>query len=238
MNERANKIIVIIPAYNEEATVGMVVESVRANAPYADIIVINDGSNDATSHVARSAGAKVLDHMFNLGIGASMQTGYKYAKLGGHDIAVQFDADGQHPARQICELIKPVVDGRADVVVGSRFLEKGGGYKPGLSRSAGMAIFSRLVSLILMERVTDTTSGFRAVGKDVISFFCRNYPDDYPEVEALVLLHKKGFKIVEIPVSMVERAGGRSSITPLRSVYYMVKVFLAIFVDLLRRVEK
>jgi hypothetical protein len=166
-----------------------------------------------------------------------MQTGYKYARNNGYEIAVQFDGDGQHPADQIMELIQPIADRTADVVVGSRFLGMGD-YKPSMSRGAGIAIFSKVVSAIIREKVTDTTSGFRAVNRDVIAFYCSNYPDDYPEVEALVLLHKKGFRIVEIPVVMVERMGGSSSITPLRSAYYMVKVFLAIFVELLRRVEK
>ncbi|MEE8574460.1 MAG: glycosyltransferase family 2 protein [Thermodesulfobacteriota bacterium] len=237
MTTPLSKVLVIIPAYNEQESIAGVISSVRSDAPEVDLVVINDGSSDDTAQVARALGVKVLDHLFNLGIGATMQTGYKYANRNGYDIAVQFDGDGQHPAHQITDLIGPVLRRDADVVVGSRFIVKGD-YKPSISRGAGMVIFSRLVSLILKEKVTDTTSGFRAVGKDVIAFFSRNYPDDYPEVEALVLLHKKGFRIVEIPVTMMERKGGRSSITPSRSVYYMVKVMLAIFVDLLRRTEK
>ena len=232
-----NKVIVIIPAFNEESSIASVIESVRREAPGLDIVVVDDGSSDATLSIARGLGVKVLAQKFNLGIGATMQTGYKYARANGYEIAVQFDGDGQHPAEQITELIEPIVDGTADVVVGSRFLGRGD-YKPSMSRGAGIAIFSKLVSVIIREKVTDTTSGFRAVSRDVIEFYCVNYPDDYPEVEALVLLHKKGFIIVEIPVTMVERTGGSSSITPLRSAYYMVKVLLAIFVELLRRVEK
>lgn len=229
-----HRLLIIIPAFNEEASIANVIASLRAHAPGADIVVINDGSNDRTRAIAEGLGVVVLNHIYNLGIGATMQTGYKYAVAGGYDIAVQFDGDGQHPAEQIKDIIRPVMDGRADLVVGSRFLGEGS-YKPSIARGAGMAFFSRLVSAILKERLTDTTSGFRAAGRDCINYFSSRYPDDYPEVEALVLLHKKGFSIMEVPVAMTERAGGKSSITPLRSVYYMVKVLLAILVDLIKR---
>ncbi|HEY4707963.1 MAG TPA: glycosyltransferase family 2 protein [Thermodesulfobacteriota bacterium] len=229
------RLLILIPAFNEEASIANVIASVRKYAPGADIVVINDGSTDRTRAIAQGLGVVVLNHVYNLGIGATMQTGYKYAVAGGYDIAVQLDGDGQHPAEQINDIIRPVLDGKADLVVGSRFLGEGN-YRPSIARGAGMAFFSRLVSLILKERLTDTTSGFRAAGKECIHYFSSRYPDDYPEVEALVLLHKKGFSIMEVPVTMTERATGRSSITPLRSVYYMVKVFLAILVDLIKRV--
>ncbi len=228
------KILIIIPAFNEEASIGGVISQIREHAPGADMVVVNDGSTDRTAFIAEGLGATVLNHIYNLGIGATMQTGYKYALRRGYDIAVQVDGDGQHPADQIFDLVRPVAEGRADMVVGSRFLGAGE-YRASIARSAGMVFFSRLVSAIIRERVTDTTSGFRAVGRSCIEFFSARYPDDYPEVEALVLLHKKGFRIMEVPVSMAERAGGRSSITPLRSVYYMAKVLLAILVDLVKR---
>ncbi|CAG1064641.1 Polyprenol monophosphomannose synthase [uncultured bacterium] len=229
-----NKLLIIIPAFNEEATIAGVIASIRRHMPAADIVVVNDGSRDRTAERASSGGAVVLSHLYNMGIGATMQTGYKYARSKGYSIAVQVDADGQHPADQIERLVKPVLEGKADIVVGSRFLGEGD-YRPSIARSAGMAIFSKLVSIIIKEKVTDTTSGFRAAGKNCIDYFASRYPDDYPEVEALVLLHKKGFSIMEVPVSMAERAGGRSSITPMRSVYYMVKVLLAIMVDLMKK---
>ena len=232
-----NKSIVIIPAFNEESTIKGVIESLKEAVPQFDIVVVDDGSSDDTVRAARAEGVKVLCLKFNLGIGATMQTGYKYAWRNGYETAVQFDGDGQHPADQIAELVRPLIDGTADVVVGSRFLGRGD-YRPSISRGAGIAIFSKVVSSIIREKITDTTSGFRAANRDVIGFYCSNYPDDYPEVEALVLLHKKGFRITEIPVTMMERKGGVSSITPLRSAYYMIKVFLALFVELLRRVEK
>lgn len=229
------KTLIIIPAFNEEASIRNVLRSVKEHLPEAGIVVINDGSVDSTAEIAEKEGVVVLNHPYNMGIGATMQTGYKYASRRGYEIAVQVDADGQHPADQIEKLVLPVAQGKADLVVGSRFLGAGD-YRPSMARSAGMSIFSNVVSAIIRERVTDTTSGFRAAGKRCIDFFAGHYPDDYPEVEALVLLHKKGFSIMEIPVRMSERGGGRSSITPIRSVYYMVKVLLAIFVDLLKKV--
>ena len=234
------KILIIIPSYNEEATVGAVIDEVRKFVPEATVLVVDDGSKDSTSNKAFEKGVKAVRHPFNMGIGAAMQTGYKYALRNGYDIAVQIDADGQHPANQIRDLIAPLLklDSRskdcprengkpvdltggtpvlhcgndkmgqyaADMVVGSRFLGAGD-YKPSMARAAGIAIFSKVVSFIIKEKLTDTTSGFRAVNRNVIEFLSRAYPDDYPEVEALVLLHKKGFAIMEVPVIMSERKG-------------------------------
>jgi len=230
------KILIIIPAFNEEANIRGVIKAVRTHQPDAQILVVNDGSTDRTAEYVMAEGVTLLSHPFNMGIGATMQTGFKYAVMKGFDVAVQVDGDGQHPADQINDLVKTLVESEADLVVGSRFLSKTD-YRPSLARGAGMAIFSRLVSLIIGEKVTDTTSGFRASGRRCIEFFSNHYPDDYPEVEALVLLHKKGFSIMEAPVVMAPRQGGRSSITPIKSVYYMVKVLLAIFVDLVKRVD-
>jgi hypothetical protein len=229
------KILIIIPAYNEEATVGAVIDDVHKAVAEATVLVVDDGSLDKTSAVAKKHGARLLTHIFNMGIGATVQTGYKYALKHDYDIAVQVDGDGQHPPEQIKQLLTPILEGRANVVVGSRFLGQGD-YKPSLARSAGIAIFSRVVSTILREKVTDTTSGFRAVDKKAIKFLESCYPDDYPEVEALVLLHKKRFAIMEVPVTMAKRQGGESSITTGKSVYYMVKVLLAIMVDLIKKV--
>ncbi len=229
------KVLIIIPAYNEEVSIGAVIDDVRKAMPTATVLVVDDGSSDNTSAVARKHGAKLLAHTFNMGIGATVQTGYKYALLHNYDIAVQVDADGQHPPAQIKELIKPIIEGRANVVIGSRFLGQGD-YKPSLARGVGIAIFSKIVSIILREEITDTTSGFRAVDKEALKFLEGCYPDDYPEVEALVLLHKKRFAIMEVPVTMAERQGGKSSITTGKSAYYMIKVLLAIMVDLIKKV--
>ncbi len=236
MERKTPRVLVIIPAYNEEETIAGVIEDVRREMPRAGIVVVNDGSTDRTPRVVRQTGVELLEHPYNMGIGAAMQTGYKYAISRGFDIAVQVDADGQHRAGEIKRLIEPILDRNADVVVGSRFLGLGD-YRPSFARGVAITIFSRIVSSILGARITDPSSGFRAAGRRAVWYLSRCYPDDYPEVEALVLLHKKGFAIMEVPVKMAERKGGRSSITAGRGVYYMVKVLLAIFVDLLKRVD-
>lgn len=228
------KILVIVPAYNEEKSLPGVLRDLRENAGTADVLVIDDGSSDDTACVAQEMRAKVLRLPYNLGIGGAVQAGYLYAAQHGYDVAIQFDGDGQHCAGEIGKLLRPMVRDAADLVVGSRFLQ-GGEYKSPIFRKTGIWIFSLLLSRILGMRVTDTTSGFRAANAKVIAYFSRHYPDDYPEVEALVLLHKAGFKITEVPILMQERTGGRSSITAMRSVYYMVKVLLAVFIDLLKK---
>lgn len=232
-----NKILVIIPAYNEGANIGGVISAVRRDVTLADIVVINDGSTDATSCIAKGLCSSVIDLPYNMGIGAAMQTGYRYADMLGYDIAIQVDGDGQHPAHQIGFLIKPLVEGKADVVIGSRFLGEGD-YIPSLARSIGIRIFSLVLSVITWKRVTDPTSGFRAINRDAISFLARNYPEDYPEVEAIVLLRKAGFRVTEVPVRMEARVWGKSSITYPRALYYMIKVLLAVFIDLLKKVER
>ena len=230
------KILIIIPAYNEEESLPGVIKDLRAHVPTADVLVVNDGSVDDTAQIARKIGVKVLDLPFNLGIGGAMQSGYLYAERNGYDIAVQFDGDGQHLAEEINKLIEPIVTKQADLVVGSRFLAIGG-YKAPIFRKMGIAIFSFIISRILGTTVTDSTSGFRAANRRVIGFFAHTYPDDYPEVEALVLMHKVGLRMTEVPVTMQGRTGGRSSITPARSAYYMTKVLMAIFIDLMKKVR-
>lgn len=232
-----NKILVIIPAYNEGANIGGVISSVRRDVPYADIVVINDGSTDATSCIAKGLSSSVIDLPYNMGIGAAMQTGYRYAEEMGYDTAIQVDGDGQHPPHQISHLTAPLVRGQADMVIGSRFLGEGD-YVPSLARSIGIRIFSLMLSLLIRKKITDPTSGFRAVNREVISFFAKHYPDDYPEVESIVLLKKAGFSIMETPVRMEARVWGKSSITYPRALYYMIKVSLAVFIDLLKKIER
>lgn len=228
------KILIIVPAYNEEVNISGVINDLRENFPEGDILIVNDGSKDKTEFIAKGLGVRVLNLPYNLGIGGAMQTGYRYAKLYNYDIAVQFDGDGQHIASEIKKLTSALIDNSVDLVVGSRFLNQKD-YKPSFFRQIGISFFSFLLSIILGMRVTDTTSGFRAVNKRVINFFSDIYPDDYPEVEALVLLHKEGFKINEVAVNMKQRKGGRSSITPFKSIYYMIKVLLAVLIDLIKR---
>ena len=230
------KILIIVPAYNEEASLPGVIRDLSENMPSADVLVVNDGSRDATELVARKLGVMVLDLPFNLGIGGAVQAGYLYAERNGYDVAVQFDGDGQHLAGEIKKLLEPLEANRADLVVGSRFMTAGG-YKAPVFRKMGIAIFSFVLSSIMGTTVTDSTSGFRAANRRVIEFFAHIYPDDYPEVEALVLLHKTGLRMAEVPAVMRERTGGRSSITPVRSIYYMTKVLTAIFIDLMKKVR-
>lgn len=230
------KTLVIIPAFNEGENIGDVIKDVKKEFPSSDILVVNDGSTDGTGYIAREMGAIVVDLPYNLGIGAAMQTGYRYAALNQYDIAVQVDGDGQHPANQIGKLVQIVAEGKADMAIGSRFIANGNYKVPGL-RLIGIRYFKYLLSLILRQRVSDTTSGFRAANKRVIHCFSLYYPEDYPEVEALILLRRQGLKFLDVPVEMKKRARGRSSITPFSSLYYVIKVTLAVLVNMLRRRE-
>jgi glycosyltransferase involved in cell wall biosynthesis len=189
---------------------------------------------DATAAIAGERGAHVVRLPFNLGIGGAVQTGYRYAFEHGFDVAVQVDGDGQHDPAQLPLILGPLLDGEADLVVGSRFAG-GGAYRSTASRRIGITIFACVVSAVVGQRVTDTTSGFRAVNRKAIALFSADYPHDYPEVEATVMCVKHRLRLAEVPVTMRERGGGRSSITATRSIYYMAKVLLAIFVGLFRR---
>jgi glycosyltransferase involved in cell wall biosynthesis len=232
-----DKIVIIIPAYNEAENIAYVINDISRNYKEADILVVNDGSTDATAKVAEELGVNVITLPFNLGIGSAMQTGYMYAEREGFDIAVQFDGDGQHRADQIDILIKPIIENTSDIVIGSRFIGENT-YNLTLPRLVGSRIFSKVVSFLVGKKLTDTTSGFRTVNREVIKFFNDNYPEDYPEVEALVLLHKAKFRIGEVPVRMEERLKGKSSITPFQAFYYMVKVLLATLIDIIKRIER
>jgi glycosyltransferase involved in cell wall biosynthesis len=226
--------VAIMPAYNEESSLPRVIAEIRDFDPHFEIVVVDDGSTDRTPQVAEAAGAKVLKLPFNVGIGGAVQTGYQYARDNGFEFAVQVDGDGQHDPREIPRLLEPLLDDRADMVVGSRFAP-GGGYRGTPFRRVGIHIFAAVVSLLVRARVTDTTSGFRAVNRKAIRLFAIDYPPDYPEVEATVLLVRCGLRMLEVPVQMRVRETGSSSITALRSVYYMVKVLLALFIGLFRR---
>ncbi|MGI9539817.1 MAG: glycosyltransferase family 2 protein [Miltoncostaeaceae bacterium] len=223
------KLLAIVPAYNEEGAVGDVVREIRQEWPDGEVVVIDDGSGDATSQVAALAGARVVRLPFNLGIGGAVQTGYRIAWDEGFDVAVQIDGDGQHRPDQLPKLIARLTDGPENLVVGTRFVaEDASGFRSSRSRRGGIKILSWLVSRIVGHRVTDTTSGFRAADRLAIELFAAHYPHDYPEVEAIVMAARGGLQVAEVPVSMRARAAGESSITPVRSAYYMVKVLLAI----------
>ena len=226
--------IVVVPAHNEEDSVATVIGEIRAADPDFEIVVVDDGSTDRTAESAEKAGAIVLKLPFNLGIGGAVQTGYQYALENDFDLAVQVDGDGQHDPSEIARLLEPILEGRADMVVGTRFAE-GGGYRGTRMRRVGIHIFAAIVSMLVRARVTDTTSGFRAVNRKAIRLFAADYPHDYPEVEATVVLARHGLRMIEVPVQMRVRETGNSSITAFRSVYYMIKVLLALFIGLFRR---
>ena len=227
------RVLAIIPAYNEAGSVGDVVRTIKREHPTTDVAVVDDGSRDATAVEARAAGAVVLQLPFNLGIGGAVQTGYKYAWDNGYDIAIQVDADGQHPPSEMGKVIGPVERGEADMVIGTRFREDGG-FKSSALRRVGIAMFAGLVSLIIRERVTDTTSGFRAVNRKGIALFESDYPQDYPEVETQALAHRHGLRLLEVPVTMAERQAGESSIKVWGSFLYVVKVTLALLIGIFR----
>jgi glycosyltransferase involved in cell wall biosynthesis len=227
--------IAIVPALDEEHAVPRVIDELRAFDPGLDVVVIDDGSVDRTAEVAAARGARVLRLPFNLGIGVAVQTGFRFAFENGYDLAVRVDGDGQHDPMQLARIIEPVLRGDADIVIGSRFAAEPTGYRSSLTRRVGIRLLAWVVSRIVGQRVTDTTSGFQVLNRHGIALFARDYPHDYPEVEAIVMVFRHRLRLLEVPVSMRERGGGRSSITALGSIYYMVKVLLAIFVGLFRR---
>jgi glycosyltransferase involved in cell wall biosynthesis len=231
-----NRFLAIVPAYNEGEIIARTVEEIQRCAPDFDVLVIDDGSSDRTAANAAAARAGVLRMPFNLGIGGAMQSGYVYALEHGYEVAVQVDGDGQHDPSFIHELLSHLHGDRPfNMVTGSRFLKPAaGGHRSSASRRAGIGIFARVVSLVTGQRVTDPTSGFRMIDRLGIELFARNYPQDYPEVEAILLIHAHRLRSCEVPVRMRPRTSGTSSISSGQPIYYMVKVLLAIFVTLFR----
>lgn len=231
----AFKILIIIPAYNEEHIITHVIHDLHKENSNWNLLVINDGSTDKTKEFAESTGlAKVINLPFQVGIGSCVQTGFIYARKNNFDYAIQFDGDGQHKVCEIEKLLKYVESGEADVVNGSRFCMKDKKYKSTIFRSIGIKIFEILNSILIKQRITDNTSGFRAYNKKAINFLSKNYPSDYPEPEAVILLGKNGFKMKELHVDMNQRNGGKSSIYGIYSIYYMIKVFLSILLIFVR----
>lgn len=227
--------IAIVPARNEEGAIGGVVAEIRAFDSGLDVVVIDDGSHDRTAERAAAAGAAVVRLPFNLGIGGAVQTGFKYALEHGYELAVRLDGDGQHDASELTKLMEPILAGVADIVVGSRFAGRNGDYRPPLARRVGIGLFARVVSLLVRQRVTDTTSGFQALNRKGIRLFAADYPHDYPEVEATVMVVRHELRLKEVEVRMREREHGESSITMPRSLYYVIKVLLALFIGMFRR---
>jgi glycosyltransferase involved in cell wall biosynthesis len=232
---RIGRVLVVIPAFNEAGRVGRVVRDVRAALPAADVLVVNDGSADATAAEASAAGGLVISLPVNLGYGAALQTGYKYAVREGYDVVGQIDADGQHLPEHFPALLARLADPGTDVVLGSRFLDRDGHYRPSVARKLGIGLFGRLASAMTRQHISDPTSGFQAMRLPVARFFCTDvYPADYPDADILIMLHRSGFHVCEVPVQMRPSPAGKSMHRGHRSVYYVYKMLLSILVTVLR----
>ena len=229
------KILVIVPAFNESENIREVISKLHSENAGWDILVINDASEDKTSEIARATGqAEVIDLPFNLGIGGCVQTGFRYARRNGYDFALQFDGDGQHSADEIHKLLELVRSGEADVAIGSRFRQKHDGFKSSSSRRLGIRIFEWFSFILIRQRITDHTSGFRAYNRKALNFLADHFPSDYPEPEVVILLGRNGFTIRETFTQMHERKGGVSSIPITKGPYYMIKVMLSMFMSAIR----
>ena len=231
--------LIIIPAYNEEKaildTVNSIIKYNKKNKEKFDFVVINDGSKDKTEEILVNNNLNHIKLINNLGIGGAIQTGYKYALNHKYDIAVQFDGDGQHDVNYVKDIIEPIKKGEANMVIGSRFIDtKKEGFKSSASRRMGIKIISFFIKLFTGKKVYDTTSGFRAVDRDIIQLFSNSYPTEYPEPVSEVTILKRKLKIAEVPVLMHERQGGKSSIHAWKNVYYMINVTIAMFIESIR----
>jgi hypothetical protein len=230
--------LVFIPAWNEEAAVASVIEGLRERLPDADVLVVDDGSSDATAERARRAGAVVASMPFNQGLGAALQTGYLYALRQGYDYCAHLDADGQHPPAEVARLLEEVYTDRADLVIGSRYRDRGAAesddYKPTLSRRIGTSVFRFFLTLATRQRFTDTTSGMRAANRRVMELFSESYSPDFAEIESLQLAVRQGLRVEEVPVRMLERVGGASFLTPLKSAFFIFKGMIVLLVGQFR----
>ena len=235
---RAVRTLVFIPAWNEEGSVAAVIAEVRERLPEADVLVVDDGSTDATAERARGAGATVASLPFNQGLGAALQTGYLHALREGYDFCAHLDADGQHPPPEVARLLQEVYADRADLVIGSRYREPGPAesddYQPTLSRRIGTGVFRFFLTLATRQRFTDTTSGMRAANRRVMKLFSERYSPDFAEIESLQLAVREGMRVEELPVRMLERADGSSFLTPLRSAFFIFKGMIVLLVGQFR----
>jgi glycosyltransferase involved in cell wall biosynthesis len=230
--------LVFIPAWNEADSIAEVIAGVRESLPEADLLVIDDGSTDATVERAREAGALVALLPFNQGLGAALQTGYLHALREGYEFCAHLDADGQHPPPEVVRLLKEVYEDRADLVIGSRYRDSGPAesddYKPTFSRRIGTGVFRFFLTLATRQRFTDTTSGMRAANRRVMALFSERYSPDFAEIESLQLAVREGLRVEEVPVRMLERAGGSSFLTPLRSAFFIFKGLIVLVVGQFR----
>lgn len=228
------RVLVIVPAHNEAESLAATLAEVRARAPWCDLLVVDDGSRDRTAAVAREARVPVVRHAVNLGVGGALQTGFRYAASRGYDIGVQLDADGQHDPAYLRELVAPVAENRCDLSIGSRYVSQSG-YRAPAARRLGMVMFSGIVRLVLKQRISDTTSGFRAYGRSVMEVCQHDFPTDFPDAPLLIALALRGFRLLEVPVEMRERRAGHSFYTLGKSLYYPYKNLLASLMAWLQR---
>lgn len=231
------KVLIIIPAFNEEESLCNVVKNLKSAAPDVDYLIVNDCSTDRTEALCQEHDFNYITFPVNLGIGGGVQAGYLYAIENGYDIAIQMDGDGQHDPNYIKDVIKPIQDGTADMVIGSRFITKDG-FQSSAMRRLGIGFLKFLIRICCGTTVNDTTSGFRATSRSLTKFFAKNYAQDYPEPEAIIAAVLEGYRVTEVPVIMHERQGGESSINALKSIYYMIKVSLAILIYRLGNLKK
>lgn len=229
------KVLIIIPAYNEEGAIQKTITKLKKENVEVDYVIINDCSKDNTLSICKENNLNVIDLPVNLGIGGAVQTGYKYAYQNDYDIAIQMDADGQHNPKYIKDLVQAIEEGN-DMVVASRFIDKKG-FQSTFLRRMGINLYSALIKLFSGVTIKDTTSGYRAVNKKIIKYFAKNYPVDYPEPETNAILARSKCKIKEIPVEMEERSDGKSSITAIKSIYYAGKVALAVIISSIKKGE-
>ena len=233
--EKKNKTLVLIPAFNEEEQIAVVIQRVKREIPEAIVLVVNDGSSDQTESRARAAGAKVLSHPFNMGYGVTLQTGYKYALKYGFEYVLQMDGDGQHDPRYLPILLQEVREGRADAVIGSRFLGEGD-YQAAWTRRVGIYLFRFIASCLCGQKITDPTSGYQALSRRAVEFCAReSFPGDYPDTDVLVMMHRAGMRIREVPVCMHPNANGKSMHSGLKPLYYIYKMCLSITLNLVRK---
>jgi glycosyltransferase involved in cell wall biosynthesis len=235
---KKEKILVIIPAFNEENQIAAVIQKIKKELPGITILVINDGSQDKTEKIALSSGAKVLSHPFNLGYGVALQTGYKYALKYDYDYVLQMDGDGQHDPRYLTQLLSKAKESDSDVVIGSRFIGSNE-YQVGLIRRVGMKFFGVIASRLNRQKITDSTSGYQALSRRVIYFYTNDtFPEDYPDADVLIILHRKGFKIQEIPVIMHSNPKKHTLHSGFKPFYYVYKMLLSIILNLFKLREK
>lgn len=226
------RVLLIIPAYNEEENILNTCNKIKEFSKELDFVVINDGSKDNTLKILQENNLNHINLINNLGIGGAVQTGYKYAYENNYDIAIQFDGDGQHDVNYVSNICEPIIEGRANMVIGTRYLDKTSSqFQSTFMRRFGSNIISFFIKICTHKKITDPTSGFRAVDKSIIEEFAKEYPTEYPEPESTVCMLCKGYRVTEVPVSMNERQGGTSSIRFLKSADYMIKVVLAIIID-------